>query len=351
MAETLEALQTEMQAEINKPPTAVTPVSDDAPEGASVDDAGTIAEHEAKFQAERNARGQFQPGQPPQPRHRADSQKASPEDVPKINEYTKRLREAEKEIGIEQQPGESQRVFELRRRAEMAERVRDANKAKVAAPVMAEPPPRAVAMPQEFTEPEPKIEAFADQSDPYAAWVRACNKWDNKKEAFESAKTQAVASHADAIQSHRNAYGQRLTAHYEAHPDAKAVIAAAPHASVNMPIAMEAAIVLSDDGPAFTEHLARHPELFDEIYVLSEGRQPSPSLVAHLQRKMSERAQAASTGAAAPRMTVTPAPRLPTPVKTTPQAAPSDGRPKEDEPLSAHEKFHYPDGPRGRFRR
>ena len=348
MAETFEALQTEMQAEMTPPPAAPVegvPVDTLTP----IDDTGSIAEHEAKFQAPRNERGQFQPGQPDR-RHRAESQKASPDDVPKINEYTKRLREAEKELGIEQQPGESQRVFELRRRAEIAERVRDANKAKATPAPAVVSTPAPVALPQEFTDVEPKIDDFASEADPHTAWVRALARYDQKKEAHEAQKSQAVASHTDAIQQHRNAYGQRLAAHYEANPDARAVIEAAPHAAINLPIAMEAAIVLSEDGAKFTEYLARNPALFDELYVLSEGRPVTPPLVAHLQRLLTDRATAVATGAAAPRIKVTPAPSLPTPVKTMPQAAPSDGRPKDDDSLSAHEKHYYPNGPRGGFR-
>lgn len=45
--------------------------------------------------------------------------------------------------------------------------------------------------PTEFNEPEPQIEQFADQADPYAAWNRALARWDRRKEAWEDAQKGA----------------------------------------------------------------------------------------------------------------------------------------------------------------
>ncbi len=91
--------------------------------------------------------GQFKPE-----RQRARSQQAGKDDVEKINAYTKRIREAEESLGIkvEKQPGESDRVYNLRRRAELLEAKREV--AKVAPAVVSKPAPKA---PEPFNEPEP----------------------------------------------------------------------------------------------------------------------------------------------------------------------------------------------------
>lgn len=313
----------------------------DAP---ALDDSGSLADHEARIAA-RNDRGQFQPR-----RNRAESQEATPDDVPKINELTKRLREAEKNLGIERLEGESERVHKLRVRAEVAERVLESSKPKPA-PVAA-PQPR-VAAPVEFTDPEPKITdaKYKDLEDPYASWLRDASRWDQKKEDFEKQAEQSKSSSVDAIEQQRTAHRTRLATYFADKPDGLAAINAAPHKDVNLPIAFEAAIVLSDDGPKFSEYLARNPAVFDELYVLSEGKAPSAQLVAHLQRLLTERTAAVTTGAAPVRTVVKPAQAPPTPVRTVPQAPISDGRPKETDSLSAHEHFHYPEGSRGRFRR
>ena len=67
----------------------------------------------------RNERGQFKP------KRRAQSQRADADDVPAINELTKRLKTIEETHGkdIARKPGESERVYGLRRRAELLERL------------------------------------------------------------------------------------------------------------------------------------------------------------------------------------------------------------------------------------
>ena len=347
MAETLEALQANMQQEaaLHEPSTSAT--SD-----ATAETSETLRDHEAKHYPERK-------GEPPS--QRAKSQWATPQDVAAIQEYTKRLREAEKEIGIEPKPNESPRVFELRRRAEMAERVRDARKAAetkpaaVVAPVVPLPP--LPVAPVSFEEPEPQINQFTDKPDipdPYAAWVRAVTAWDRKKEAFEAKQAEQAAQIEEGTkradftwQQIADTHGQRLDAFKAATPtfddDLK------PMADRIVPLVMQAAIMLDADGPKYIHHLATHPELFDELFLLSDKHPVTDQTVAAMQRTLKARTQAVPTGAAAPRV-VHPAPRLPTPVKTVPQAPPTDGRPTEGSSLREFEQYHYPDGPRGRFR-
>ena len=131
MAISAEALTAEMTAEAGAPIEAPP-----LPAGVPIDDSGSLADHQQKYHEEpaeqRNPRGQFA-------KRDRESTRATPEDVPKIQELTARARAAEEAIGIKQEPGESDRVFNIRRRAELAERV--AKVGAPAAPAEAKPEP------------------------------------------------------------------------------------------------------------------------------------------------------------------------------------------------------------------
>lgn len=124
--------------------TSVEPVDaeiDPTVPSAEPEEAGSLADHEAAFIAPPQPEGDEPPA-----RHRATSQRAKPDDVAAIAAQTKRLREAEAAIEIAREDGESDRVYNLRRRAVIAERARTpapavatTTAARPAAPVVATP--------------------------------------------------------------------------------------------------------------------------------------------------------------------------------------------------------------------
>jgi hypothetical protein len=103
------------------------------------------------------------------------------------------------------------------------------------------------------------------------------------------------------------------------------------------------AIVKDDNGPAFVYHLARHPELADELVLLTHGKPADDAFVAVVQRRLSkelQQAQAVSTGSAALPRAYTP-PRPPNPVRTGPVKT-TDEPPGEAASISEHSKYYGP---------
>ena len=122
----------------------------------------SLADHEATYSPDaqrepaadddtRDDTGRFKP------RHRAASQRADADDVPLISEHTRRIKDAEAKLGadIARKDGESERVYNLRRRAELLERI-----ATPPTPEPAKAEPRAPAPPPR-PQPRPAAAALA----------------------------------------------------------------------------------------------------------------------------------------------------------------------------------------------
>lgn len=294
----------------------------------------------------RDGKGRFQ-----KPRHRARSQQATPEDVGQIAEYTKRLRTAEDAIGlkVEQKAGESDRVFQLRRRAEYAEAIAAQRKAEPK-PEASKPQLREVPRvePGQFAEVEPKLEQFADKDDPYAAYLRATAAYDRRKEAFEASeaeKRQSVESATTAnnaeirswFDTRKKDFGSRLDALIESQPDAVEVF----KSTNQMPLTnlMHAALLLDASGEQLMLDLARayqaDPEAVDDLILMTGTHPVNEESVATMQRRLRRMTQAVRTGSAVPQPRMTPAPRPPNPVRTAPQK-PADAQPGDDSSLADH---------------
>lgn len=295
------------------------------------EDTGTLADHAEEFgtDSRRGRRSSLQaptlaePTDDDQPakreRHRAESQKGTPDDVEAIAALTKRLRDAESEAGftIERKDGESERVYNLRRKAEQAEALRDARKLATSqpAPVAASP----VVAVAEFTDAEPTIEQFKDAPDPYSAWQRALNAWDRKKERWDEQQTAAKGSDEtrkkDALAAREAVYktfGQRVIAYQAQNKDYEAVVKTA---NLPTPALLETALVGDPDGPRFIHQLAKNVNLFDEFFLLTDGKPVTHETVATVQRLLKSRMPAVVTGSVATSAVVQP-PRPPNPVRT-----------------------------------
>ncbi len=278
-------------------------------------------EGETPTEGERDVNGRFKP------RHRAKSQEAGAGDVPRIAELTRKLREAE-------------------RRAEEAER--RATAAPPAAAERREPArsePGLAAPASSFPDKEPTLTDFEGEADPYAAWMRAVGRYDRKKEAWEAdtaaraerEKAAQLAAHAEWTKN-SNDYYARDAAFAKTHPDYEDVIAADTHTEP-IPPSLGQAIFKSDKSAEIKYYLAQHPEFFDEMLLLTEGKPLSDSLVALTQRRLVQRVQAASTGSAAAARSPNPAPRPPNPVRTGPIQT-GDDPPGDESSLAAHEKAY-----------
>lgn len=340
-----------------------------------IESSASITEHVQAYDPHKPATLTSDPDAPAieRPRHRAISQKASAADQPAISALTKQLREAEEAAGIVQKPGESQRVFELRRRVEMATALRDLRKTPQppAAASTTAPPPRPVTLapPAAFTDPEPQLQQFAGQDDPYGSHLRAHLKWELKKDAFDSQQVQTATQTTEQIkqadaafqtfaEQTTTAHEARMQAFLEATPAATEIFSAAvARNDVDLSPVMLVAIHTSERGPEMALALAQQPGLADEL-LLATAHQPAfdaqhhmNPLVATTQRRLLrslQTPQAGTTGSAAGSRPITVAPRPLNPVRTAPQT-PSEPAPR-DGSLVDHARSH-PYGASPKYRR
>lgn len=324
--------------------------------------AGTFAEAVAQVETPPIEADDDEPIEPTsgQTRHKAASQIAKPEDVAAIADLTKRVRAAEKELGIERKPGESSRVFNLRKQVEIAERLKNAPKpvAVSTAPPTFTPPPTSTA--SAFSKPEPTQAQFMQAPDPYMAFVSAHTRWEWEKDQFDAAQATAKTQQdtdqkarqekfAGWVKTTEDSHVARMTAFITQKPEAKAELEAAGDLELS-PI-MYGAVTLSERGPEIMVEYARHPEVVDDLLLQTAGRPlilPDGSvnpLVAIVQRRVLARLAVASTGSTPARI-VAPTPRPPNPVRTAPQM-PSATPPGDGATLAQHENFY---GPKSRRR-
>lgn len=320
---------------VSRPPAPAVP--DRADDGLDPPEAETA---EQKADRERDEKtGQFT-------KHRAKSQRAGVDDVEKINAYTKRIREAEESLGIkvEKQPGESERVYQLRRRAELLEAKREA--ARIEARPEPKPIPKA---PEPFNEPKPKYEDFADEEDQYAAWMLATAAWDRKREAADGAikshetqRNEAIAARNkqrdEWFQARESEHLDRMARYHEAHPEAQAILDEA--GDVQLTPALYSAIMTAENSPELLILVAQNEDLRDDLTILTDGKSVTKDLVALVQRRLNRGLTAGVTGSApAPAKPVPAVPRPPNPVRTGPMTA-ADTPPGDEDSLAAHEKFY-----------
>lgn len=316
-------------------PRAPEPVIDRADDGL---------EPEPKADTERGPNGQFQP------RQRAKSQQAGKDDVAQINAYTKRIREAEESLGIkvEKQPGESERVYQLRRRAELLEAKKEA--ARVEAKPEPKPVPVVPKKPEPFNEPEPKYEDFADAPDQYAAHLRAVAAWDRRREAAEGAIKQHETQSHEAIaernrrrdewfKARETEHLDRMAAYHESHPEAQAILDKA--GDVSLTPALYSAIMTAENSPELLILVASQEDLRDDLTILTDGKPVTKELVALVQRRLNRGLTAGTTGSApAPVKPVPAVPRPPNPVRTGPMKADDTPPGDDDNSVANHEKFY-----------
>ena len=284
--------------EASKAPEASPPArageSDDAPSDAP-----------SSTTTERDASGKFI-----KTRQRARSQGAGQDDVAEISAQTKRIRDAEAALGIEQKPGESARVFELRRRAEIAEGFRAARQTATTRP--AEPPRAQVAAP---ARPEaapavgppakPKIDDFQD----YGEYVEALADY---KIAEARIKDRETAQHEAEGQRLASSWRERTEAAKTTYTDFEAVALQAPTA-IPPGSLVDAWILEHKSGAHVLYHLQKHPDVLSSLLAMPLFDQVDAlSLLA--QRLTPGAPSPVATGVSATPHSSTPRP--PTPVRT-----------------------------------
>ena len=279
------------------------------PAVAPVEPADTDAEGR-----ERDETGKFKP------RHRAKSQQASAEDVPRINELTRKLREAE-----------SRAEAAERRAAERRDDRREPER-PAAEPAKAPTFPK---FEQWLTaNPDRDFEDYIDARYGYhrylereqeAAYARAKETHDLVT-TFKADPFIAETPDFREVVSGENAETSKVVEHAVLRVGPKAAYYLATHPDERIALTQDTLYVHPDD-PAFAT-------------VVATTRRYLASLVASEQRSSSSRTAADTTGAALA-LVSQPKPKPPTPVRTgalRQDAAP----PGDDAPLDDHERAYYP---------
>jgi hypothetical protein len=190
------------------------------------------------------------------------------------------------------------------------------------------------------TRPEPTLEQFSDQPDPYSAWQRALGKWDREQERAQDAAQRAADeakraadTRAEQDRAAATAHAERERTYAAAHADYQTVIA-----SSTAPVsrAMSAAILQSDRGPEIMYHLAQHPEVADDL--ARETAQSGPDSVGLVRRLLEARLDPAPSGPGSSAPQHTSASRPIRPVGSSPVVA-HEGPPDDSADLDAHVQY------------
>lgn len=262
-------------------------------------------------------------------RHRARSQQATPADVPRIQELTRKLREVERER-------------DALKGTPAATPAAGSTATEPAAPVQSPAPPSA-AVPLAASVPPafPQFDAWAAQTGndqkSYDDYLDARADW---RYQVQSAQQRA----ADYQRSRGQAMQTQMASARTKYPDFDAVVFAPQvvHSDV-----MFHAIMASDHGADIAYALGKDPQRSYDLAQQSHGlpasaipmmRQLLESLVASEQRSApSQRPQAAQPTGSALALVPPPAPKPPTPVRTSALKA-TDDVPGDDSDLEAHAK-------------
>jgi len=255
-------------------------------------------------------------------RHRAKSQQARAEDVPRINELTAKLRQAEAELQT--------------LRAAASPRAE-------ATPGPSAPVPAAALPALPATRPKPtedevggKYPAYSDFTEDLAAWKY--EQLDQQREAL-SRERQRVQTETERV----SAYQAKVAVAKRDHPDFDTVVQGA---QVGVSPSMHDAIMTSDQSAEIVYYLATHQ---DECAELARDTADSPVSAAPILRKFLESrlvatprlpsAAAAVTGSV-PGGSSAPVPRPPNPVRTGPTPWTDRQPPGDEASLEEHERYY-----------
>lgn len=288
-----------------------------------------------------SADGRVEPPHPleerQQDRRPAKKDRATPKDVPTIQALSSVIRE----LTVKDEK-DAPRVAELRQKLRAAMAL-DADPA----PKSIEPkrdvpmPVQAAPIPGEFAESEPTIEQFQNEIDPYAAWLRACNRYDRRKETHDAnrahAKTQSDLAQSEQLKN----WNQTLTDHAARIQHAKTTKYTdwdTVVSGVQTTNFMNDVIASMPNSADVIYSLAKDKNSLEELTLLSMSLPVTPDSVALLQRRMNARLGAVTAGAA-PTKPVLVAPRPPTPARTGVMTT-GETPPGDDSDLEAHKRAY-----------
>ena len=273
----------------------------------------------------------------PKEKHRAQKDKARPEDVPRIKELSGKLKDLEKERD------------EWKTKWETAQ----TRPTESAAPARIETP---AAVSEKFT-----FAAFdkwleANPTGDYDAWqdakLDARDTWRDQQQHARTVKQQedarAQQTQTQAQQFYQQAtqkYQERRVAYEQAHPDRVAAFQPAAVGALDQRLPgpakplIEATIMLAENGPDLLYTLQQRPDLLAELALFSDGKPATEQYVAMATQWLQARVQPGTTAAGAALKAHKSPPKPPTAVRTGPMTTGTEP-PGDGASLADHEAFY-----------
>ena len=252
-------------------------------------------------------------------RHRAPKDVATAEDVPRIRELTRKLREAESALETLRKP-------------------------ELPTPNSQDKKPAEITDKPSWKVYEAKIGeqgGYADWGEAQDAYIDARDTWreqQTKKDSQTAKVTEAETATADARKAVLEDYHARVTEFMKTHPDFQEKLNAA--GDLKLPPVLTETLITADNGPELVYHLATHPDLLDEIALLAVNLPVNEQSIALLHRRLTKStAQAGNTGSVAGTLKSLTPPRPPNPVRTGPIKT-GDEPPGDDSSLADHERAY-----------
>lgn len=264
-------------------------------------------------------------------RHRAKSQRATPEDVGRIGELTKRQRAAERERD----------EWKAKYERDMAARQASAPASAAPAATPAATSAAASSKPTWKTFEEQIGTTYQSWADAQDAYVDARDAWKDAQSAQQQQAAQTKTALETSEREMHTRYHAKLEDFVKTHPDYTEKWEA--FKDEHLPGPLYVAVVGDDNGPALMYHLLTHPEKLDEMRLLSAALPPTESSVALLRRHLTQlsRTSAAATGSATVTVPHVIAPRPPNPVRTGSMKT-GDEPPPDGHSIADHAKHWGP---------
>lgn len=318
------------------------------------DDDGSLSDHESTFGRARTAppveppdgdAGDDDepveppaPGKPERPRHRAQSQKATAADVPRIQELTRKLRDAER------------KVSDLQARTVTPAAPVTAPVAKAVEPTTPVAPAKPTA--PRFTFPEYDVwigqHPNEDWNGYQSAMLDARDDWrDAQRSTTQQQRTDAdvAAARQEVEAATIEVWKEQIATFKATTPDFDHVVSLVDDREAP---ALLVRVLLSDEKGAESLYtLAQHPLIYDELILAATDKTVTDQSVATLRRLLHARLQAATTGSAGSTVPPHRAPRPPNPVRTGPIKT-GTPLPDDESSLAEHERAFGPKRRRAR---
>lgn len=323
-------------------------VDEPAPARSSEADGGDTTERDLGDQSQsaraRDDAGRFTKDE----RHRAKSQRASADDVPRIQKITETLRETQVRLALKDGITDIDKIVaEVYPDATEDQRKQNRGKIeKIVARYTPKAEPAKVTLPPKvettsdtaaFSKPKPQFKDYDDiekWGEDLARWTLEFDKHTQQQAAAKAKTTDAEKTAKEWEQNTLRDFNARCAEFEKTQPTFRTTV---EKADIQLSPVMRVAIMLDANGPAVLWSLSQHPDEADALYLDTARLDLTDAHVALVQRRVSKLVAAGTTGAAPQSVIVNRQPKPPTPVRTGPMKT-GDELPDDDGSYEDHVK-------------